>query len=342
MSQQRTDLNRRIILASRPEGIPGPEHFRRDDQPPGTPAEGEFLVRNLYLSIDPAQRGWVNAAANYSEPVAIGAVMRALTVGRVERSAHPDFPEGQYLYGFFGWQDWCVATPGQVLRRVDPDIAPLSTAVGVLGLTGVTAWLALSELGQPRAGETVLVSTAAGAVGSIVGQIARHAGCRSIGLTGSDDKVAACMARYGYDSAINYRDCPDLAAAIGRTGADGIDVYFDNTGGGISDAVVGHMNNRGRIVQCGTAAFANWDPPPQGPRRERLVLVKRLRWSGFIIFDWMDSFDEAVRGLSGMLDAGTLVYDEDMETDIDAAPAALAALYRGENRGKKLIRLAAE
>ena len=333
-------LNRRMVLAERPVGVPEPRHFRRDDEPVAALRDQEFLVRNLFLSIDPAQRGWVQAGANYSKPVPIGGVMRSLAVGIVESSRHPDMAIGEHLYGWFGWQDYCVATDASVLRRVDPRQGPVSAAAGVLGLTGITAYLALTELGRPAAGETVFVSTAAGAVGSIVGQIARRLRCRAIGLTGSDDKVEQCINEFGYDGAVNYRTGPDehtLRSICPR----GVDVFFDNTSGVIADAVFPLMNDRGRIVQCGTVAEPVWNPTPVGPRRDREILVKRLRHEGFIIFDHVSRFSEVAARLAEWVREGSLVYREDIEAGLDRAPIALAELYRGGNAGKKIIKLEA-
>lgn len=336
MSAHRT--NRRLVLAERPVGIPEPRHFRRDDQPLAALADGQFLVRNLFLSVDPAQRGWVNASANYSDPVPIGGVMRSLAVGVIEESRNPSVRVGEHYYGWFGWQDYCVATDAQLLAKFDPAHGPASSATGIFGITGVTAYLALTEIGRPQAGETVLVSTAAGAVGSIVGQIARRLGCHVVGLTGSDDKVQRCVAEFGYQAAWNYRKGlarEQLQALCPR----GIDVYFDNTSGEISDAVWPLLNARARIVQCGTAAIASWDPPPQGPRHDREILTKRLTQQGFIIFDHVARFPQVVAQLAEWVKQGTLVYREDIVEGLDAAPAALAELYRGENRGKKVIRI---
>ena len=248
-------LNRRIVLARRPDGAPGPEHFRRDDQPPGALADGQFLVRNQLLSIDPAQRGWLSAVAGYAEPVAPGEVMRSLAVGTVVASRTGEYPLDTCLYGWFGWQDYCVADASRVLARVDPARGPLSTALGIYGITGLTAHLALHELGRPQAGETVLVSTAAGAVGSIVGQLARRGGCRVVGITGSDDKVAQCVADFGYHAALSYRPALDTGR-LRELCPQGVDVFFANTSGAIADAVWPLMNQRGRVVQCGTAAVA--------------------------------------------------------------------------------------
>ena len=333
-----TTINRRLVLCERPVGIPAPRHFRRDDQPVESPGDGQFLVRNRYLSVDPAQRGWVNASANYSEPVPIGGVMRALAVGTVERSNHPRIAVGEHYYGWFGWQDYCVAGESQLLMKFDPQLGPLSAAVGIFGITGITAYLALQEVGRPKPGDTVLVSTAAGAVGSIVGQIARRLGCQVVGLTGAADKVARCTGEFGYHAAHNYRDGLDLQR-LRALCPRGVDVFFDNTSGEIADAVWPLLNPRARIVQCGTAAIASWDPPPQGPRRDREILVKRLLQQGFIIFDHVARFPEVAAQLSRWVKEGSLTYREDVVEGIDAAPAALEGLYRGDNRGKKVIRL---
>jgi NADPH-dependent curcumin reductase len=333
-----SDLNRRIILAKRPVGVPSPEHFARGDQPIEAPAAGQFLLRNLFLSIDPAQRGWVNADSNYSQPVAIGAVMRSLAVGVVEASRHPNVAVGEHLYGWFGWQDFCIATEQQILRRVDPRQAPLTAAVGVLGITGLTAYLALNRIGAPKPRETVVVTTAAGGVGSIVGQIARRLGCRVVGVTGSDEKAALCTREFGYHAALNYK--AGLTPAVLRAQCPaGVDVFFDNTSGAIADTVVSIMNPHGRIVQCGTAAIAIWDPPPAAPRRDREVLTKRLRQEGFIIFDHVAEFPAVADTLAGWIRDGSLIHREDIEQGLDWAPAALAALYEGTNRGKKIIQL---
>ena len=334
-------INRRLVLAARPAGVPGAEHFRRDDQPVQEPGEGQFLVRNMFLSVDPAQRGWVNADSNYSDPVPIGAVMRSLAVGVVESSRHPAFSQGESLYGWFGWQDFCVATDKEVLRRVDPNQASVTAALGVLGITGLTAYLALTDVGRPKEDETIVVSTAAGAVGSIVGQLARRLGCRVVGLVGSDAKAVLCKAKFGYHEAINY-NAADHNSALQAACPDGVDIYFDNTSGSLADAVVPLMNIRGRIIQCGTAAVPVWSPPPAAPRRDREILVKRLRHEGFIIFDHIEKFPAVSDTLATWVKEGALVYREDIEQGLDQAPNALAGLYRGENRGKKIIRLEPE
>ncbi len=333
-----SNINRRIVLVRRPDGSPTPQDFTRDEQPIGTPLDGEFLVRNLYLSVDPAQRGWIGTSANYSDPVPIGGVMRSLAVGVVERSRNSQIAEGAHLYGWFGWQHYCIADESKVVAKVDPSLGPVSAALGIYGITGITAYLALTDIGQPKSGETVLVSTAAGAVGSVVGQIARNLDCYVVGLTGSDEKVATCISDYGFHAALNYRTAigpAQIAAVCPR----GVDVFFDNTSGAIADVVWPFMNVRGRIVQCGTAAVASWDPPPMAPRRERYVVTKRLRHEGFIVFDHVARFPAAIQRLSEWVKSGKLVYAEDFADGLDRAPEALAQIFRGENRGKKIIRL---
>lgn len=328
--------NREVLLTVRPTGIPQPEHFRIVETDRPEPQHGEFLVRNIYLSVDPAQRGWASNEANYSAPVALGDPMRALAVSVVVRSNCEGLREGDFLYGWFGWQDYCVADGSKIVRRVNPAIAPLSTHAGLLGINGLTAFLALQRIGRPRAGETVLVSTAAGAVGSIVGQIAKLKGCRAIGLTGSNEKVDLCVAEYGYDAAVNYKTA-DVATALEELVPEGVDVYFDNVGGSILDIVVRHMHIGGRVVQCGTASIAAWDPPPVGLRNEREVLSRRLTWGGFVIFDHGAEFDSTADELARWYSQGHVKLREDIEVGIEGAPYAIQSLYAGENNGKKLL-----
>ncbi len=329
--------NRQITLKSRPIGIPQPEHFELRITPVPELNDGEFLVENHYLSVDPAQRGYVNDENNYAPPVPIGAVMRAMAVGRVIASKHADFAEGIYLYGWFGWQDYCAATPASVLRRVDPMQAPLSTGAGLLGINGLTAYLALHDIGAPKPGETVLVTAAAGAVGSIVGQLARQAGARAVAVVGSDDKGRQAIADYGYAAFINYKQ--PLEPQLKDSCPNGVNVFFDNTAGEIADTVIRHMAWFGRVIQCGTMSIASWVPNPTGPRIEREILTRRLRLEGFVIFDHIERYDDTAAKLAAMLNNGSLRYAEDISSDIAAAPQALVDVYSGRNTGKKLIKL---
>lgn len=333
--------NRQVRLKSRPSGIPQAEHFEIVEAPVPEPADGQVIVRNIYLSVEPAMRGWVSAVANYSEPVALGAVMRSLAVGRVEESRHPDFHPGDYVTGMFGWQDYAAMEGNAIQRKVVRTDLPISTSLGVLGLNGMTAYFALLEIGQPNPGETVVVSTAAGAVGSCVGQIAKIKGCRSVGIAGGPDKVRMCREEFRYDAAVDYK-AEDFETRLAAACPGGVDVYFDNTAGRIGDSVMHHINVGARVVICGTASVASWDPIPQGPRVERHLLVKRARMQGFLVFDYAQRFPEALQDLEGWVRAGQIHFREDILDGIDKAPGSIASLYRGENLGKRLIRIAPE
>lgn len=327
--------NRQVLLSRRPAGVPQSGDFSLATSDLTAPGKGQFLVRNIYLSVDPAQRGWASAEANYSGAVALGGPMRALAVGVVVESRDPEVEEGEFLYGWFGWQNYALAAAGDIILRARQDL-PLTAFASLLGINGVTAYLALTRLGRPEGGETVLVTTAAGSVGSFVGQIGRSLGCRMIGITGSDPKVERCVADYGYDTALNYKT-DDLGARLPEVSPAGYDVLFDNTGGTILDTALRRMAVGGRVVQCGTASVASWNPAPVGPRNEREILTRRLIWSGFVIFDHLDRYAQAADTLAGMWTSGTVRYDIDLDQGIDAAPGAIAALYNGENSGKKLI-----
>jgi len=330
--------HRKVVLKSRPVGIPQAGHFELVSAPLRDLAGGELLVRNEFLSVDPAMRGWVNAVANYSRPVGIGEVMRSFAAGTVVASRHPAYREGDRVMGMLGWQDYAISDGSVIRRKVGEDDLPLSLSVGVLGLNGVTAYFALTEIGLPRPGDTVVVSTAAGAVGSAVGQIAKIMGCRTVGIAGGATKVALCVEEFGYDAAIDYRSpsfARDLASACGR----GIDVYFDNTSGAISDAALTLLAKRARIVICGTASVASWDPWPQGPRVERHLLNKAARMEGFLVFDYEHRSQEAVDRLASWIRSGKLRYREEILEGLAQAPGAIAGLYRGENLGKRVIRV---
>ncbi len=330
--------NRKVVLISRPRGIAQAENFAIEEAPVLPPSSGQILVRNSFVSVEPAMRGWIADRGNYSAAVEIGSTMRALGVGEIVESRHPDFRPGGIVTGWFGWQTYATVDADAVVRRVVETDLPHSLALGVLGINGVSALVGLTLIGDPKAGETVLVSTAAGALGSAVGQIARLMGCRAVGVAGGSDKVAQCADVFGYDAAIDYKS-PGLEAALDAACPNGVDVYFDNTAGAISDAVYPRLAVRARVVVCGTASVSSWDPWPIGPRIERHLLVKRARVQGFVIFDHMDRYEASVATLAEWVRAGRLRYLEDILEGIEACPDALAGLYRGENRGKRLIRL---
>lgn len=324
--------NRQIVLAARPAGIPRPADFALQRSEIGKPEAGQFLVRNLYLSADPVQRGW---AANPAL-TPLGAPMRALAVGVVLESLDAAVKAGDIVYGFFGWQDYAVAGKADLLSHIATPRAPVSAYAGVLGMPGVTAWLALHDLALPKPADAILVSTAAGAVGSVVGQIARKCGAHVVGLTGSDEKVAHCTGRFGYHLAFNYKTA-DLAATLAAARPSGFNIYFDNTGGFILDTAIRAMAKYGRIIQCGTAATASWNPPPQGLRNEREILTRVLTWSGFFIFDHVARFGEAIDRLTDLMVDGGLDHDQDIDHGLDQAAGALETMFAGKNTGKKLI-----
>jgi NADPH-dependent curcumin reductase CurA len=240
--------------------------------------------------------------------------------------------------GMFGWQEYAVVWPAAVSRKIKEVDLPLSLSLGVAGINGVTAYFGLLDIGQPRPGDTVVVSTAAGAVGSAVGQITKIAGCRTVGIAGGPAKVAQCLELFGYDAAIDYRS-EDFTSALAACCPNGVNVYFDNTGGAISDTVLRHLAVGARVAICGTASVSNWDPWPNGPRAERQLLVKRARMQGFVIFDYASRFEEALARLTQWIRDGRLRYSEDVLEGIEQAPGAIAGLYRGENTGKRLIRI---
>lgn len=330
--------NLQVILKSRPSGIAQAENFDIVEAGVAPPAEGQLLVRNQFLSVEPAMRGWIADQGNYSSPVPVGAVMRALCVGEVVESRLPGYVPGDKVVGWFGWQEYATVGEDAIVRKICEQDLPITLSLGLLGINGITALLALTKIGDPQPGDTVLVSTAAGAVGSAVGQIAKIMGCRTVGIAGGPVKAALCTEEFGYAAAIDYQ-ADNLDAAIAAACPQGVNVYFDNTAGRISDAVYRHLAMNARVVICGTASISNWDDWPTGPRVERHLLVKRARMQGFVIFDHADEYESAIAKLANWVRAGRLSYREDILDGIGACPDALAGLYRGENLGKRLIRL---
>src|SRR5262245_49837179 len=331
-------VSRQVRLKSRPTGIPQADNFEIVTVPVPEIADRQFLVRNEYLSVEPAMRGWVSAVANYSTPVGIGEVMRSFSAGTIVASRHPDYREGDAVMGMLGWQDYAVSNGSMITRKVKERDLPLSLSLGVLGLNGVTAYFGLLDIGQPRPGDTVVVSTAAGAVGSAAGQIAKLTGCRTVGVTGGPAKCELCREEFGYDEAIDYK-AGTVSEALAKACPRGVDVYFDNTAGPVSDAVLPQLAMGARVVICGTASVSSWDPPPTGPRVERHLLVKRARMAGLLIFDYQHRYEEAVARLADWVRDGRLHYREDIIDGMENCPGSIAGLYRGENLGKRLIRL---
>ncbi len=332
-------INRQVRLRSRPLAIPQAEHFEIVQTPVPVLDEGQVLVRNVFLSVEPAMRGWLSAVGNYSEPVPIGAVMRSFAAGRVQASRDSAVPVGAWVTGMFGWQDYAVVRAGEIQRQIGERDLPLSAALGVMGINGVTAHYGLLQLGRPQKGETVVVSTAAGAVGSCVGQIAKLQGCRTVGITGGETKRRMCLDAFGFDAAVDYK-AADFEQQLAAACAGGVDIYYDNTSGPISDAVLTHLNRGARVIICGTASVSSWDPIPSGPRVERHLLIKRASMQGFVIFDHPEHYAAAYQDLAQWIRTGQLRYLEDILLGIEHAPDAIAGLYRGDNLGKRLIRIA--
>lgn len=330
-------LNRQVRVVARAADIPHAGNFEIVEScSPVTPLDG-VVVKVLLTSVDPAMRGWLSNENNYMT-VRTGDVMRALGVGEIIASNHPDWVVGDHVYGWFGWQQYAAVMPDDLLWKVDLATAPAGAWLGILGLNGLAAWVGLKHLARAKAGETVIVTTAAGAVGGAVGQLAKAWGLTAVGLTGDDDKVKLGLEEFGYYAMINYRTAGDLSAAVAESCADGINIFFDNTGGRIADAIFPYLAQNARVIQCGTAATQSWIPHPDGPRREREMLVKRLSWHGLVVFDHTESFPKAFADLKALYRSGKLQSREHILGSLDDAPGAIAMLYRGENKGRLLIR----
>ncbi|HXF41248.1 MAG TPA: NADP-dependent oxidoreductase [Blastocatellia bacterium] len=332
--------NKQIVLAARPVGFPKDSDFKLVESPIPNAGGGQILVQAIFVSVDPYMRGRMNDVKSYAPPVAIGGVMGGGAVGRVIQSNNHAFNEGDIVEGMFAWQEYAVSN-GQGVRKIDPSLAPISTALGILGMPGLTAYFGLLEIGKPRPGETVVVSGAAGAVGSIVGQIAKIKGCRAVGIAGADDKVAYLTGELGFDAAFNYKTVDDYYAKLKELCPNGIDVYFDNVGGAITDAVFGLINTKARISICGQISQYNLEKPEIGPRLiVTSLLVKQARAEGFLVFQFADRYPEALPQMAQWLNEGKLKYAEDIEEGIENTPRAFMAMLRGGNTGKQLVKVA--
>ena len=329
--------NRQFRLAARPVGIPKRTDWELTNEAVPEPGDGEVLVELLYLSLDPAMRGWMNEARSYAPPVKIGEVMRALGAGRVAASRHPGFSAGDYVTGTLGIQEYaCVA--GRELTKVDASKVPLTAYLGALGMTGLTAYFGLLEVGAARAGETVVVSGAAGAVGTIVGQIAKIGGCRVIGIAGGAEKCRYIVEELKFDAAIDYKSA-NVAKALREHAPHGIDVYFDNVGGEILDAALANLARHARVVICGAISQYNSTTGMRGPSNYMSLLVTRSRMQGFLVFDYADRYGDAVRTLAGWMGEGRLVSREDVVTGFVTFPEALLKLFSGDNTGKLVLQV---
>ena len=334
-------MNRQILLATRPEGLPKQSDFRLVEQPIPAPAEGQFLVKTNYLSVDPYMRGRISEAKSYAEPVGIGEVMVGGTVGTVAESRHPRYRPGDVVVGYWGWQEYAISD-GQGIERFDASLARTSTALGVLGMPGMTAYFGLLEIGKPRPDETVFVSGAAGAVGSLVGQIAKIKGCRVIGSAGSQGKADYLTSELGFDAAFNYKEMKDYVAKLQEVCPDGIDVYFDNVGGALTDAAFTQINVGARIVVCGQIDQYNATRPPRGPRLLWHLIVKQARAEGFLVFKFANRFREGQEQMARWIKEGRVKYRESIVDGLENTPQAFIGLFHGDNFGKQLVRVATE
>jgi NADPH-dependent curcumin reductase CurA len=329
-------VGREIRLVARPQGFVGEDLFEVAETPIPDPAEGQVLIRNAYFSVDPYMRPRMNDVRSYVAPFTLGEAMTGGAVGQIAASRNSRYAEGEWVLHQLGWREWALSD-GAALRRLDPSAAPVSTALGVLGMPGFTAWYGLFVLGEPKEGETVFVSGAAGAVGSAAGQMARIAGCRVVGSAGSPEKLA-WLRELGFDHVFDYRE-QHPHAALAVLAPEGIDVYFDNVGGEHLEAAIGALRVYGRIVACGSISRYNDAAPSPGPRNMFMVVTKRLRMQGYIISDHFDRFGEFAGQAAEWVRDGRLRYRETIVEGIENAPRAFLGLFHGENIGKMLVKV---
>jgi len=334
-----TIKNQQIVLASRPAGKPVPENFRLIDAELPDLRDGEVLIRTLYISVDPYMRGRMSDRRSYVPPFVLDQVITGGVLGEVIESRANEFRPGDIVTGMLGWQLFSIAKPGE-LRKIDPALAPITTALGILGITGLTAYFGLVEIGKPAVHETVVVSGAAGAVGMTVCQLAKIKGCRVVGIAGSDEKNRYLTNELGVDATINYKTAADIRRALSEVLTNGVDVYFDNVGGEVSDAVLPFINERARIPICGQISLYNLEQPDVGPRVQPYLLIKRGLMQGFIITDFAPRFSEGIRELHTLMAQGRLKYAENIVDGFENTPRAFLGLFSGENLGKQLVKVA--
>lgn len=334
-----SEINRQWLLAKRPIGMVSEANFEYRESAVPQPAEGEVLVRNLYLSFDPAMRGWMEDRESYLPPIAIGDPMRAGCIGQVVESKHSEFKAGELVQGMFGWQDYAIASPTGAFppSRVPAGIPP-TLPLGPMGITGFTAYFGLLDLGEPKAGQTVVVSGAAGATGSVAAQIARIKGCRVIGIAGGPEKCQWLLDKARIDAAIDYKS-EDVDERLRELCPDGIHVYFDNVGGPILEIVIGQIAQNARIVLCGGISGYNDEKPSPGPNNIMNLIIQRGRMEGFIVLDYLQRAGEAIADLSQWILGGEIAYEEDVQEGLENAPQTLLRLFEGKNLGKQLLKI---
>jgi NADPH-dependent curcumin reductase CurA len=336
-----SEINHQVRLAARPSGLPKSSDWDMVEEPLPSPGAGEFVVAISHVSLDPAMRGWMNAGASYIEPVEIGDVMRAGAVGRVIASEHPGFPVDEYVYSAFGVQEYALSDGAGVVK-VDPTLAPLPCYLGTLGMTGMTAYFGLFDVAKLQGGDTVVVSGAAGAVGSAAGQIAKIKGCRVVGIAGGEEKCRWLVEELGFDAAIDYKS-EDLRRALREAAPQGVDVYFDNVGGEILDAVLTRLARGARIVICGAVSQYNATEGVRGPANYLSLLVARASMIGMVVFDYAPRFGQAAAEIAGWMQDGRLISREDIvDGGVSAFPETLLKLFSGENVGKLVLHVGSD
>lgn len=336
---QRPTVNRQFILVARPVGLPKESDFELVELPLSSLTDGQILLRTHFLSVDPYMRSRISGIRTYADPVNIGQRMVGGTVGEVIESKNPKFQVGEFYEGYWGWQEYFIST-GDRLRKLDPSSAPISTALGVLGMPGMTAYFGLLDICNPQPGETVLVSGAAGAVGSLVGQIAKIVGCRAVGIAGSDEKIAWLVNELGFDAAFNYKTTENYVEALKTVCPIGVDCYFDNVGGTITDAVFPVLNSKSRIAVCGQIAQYNALKPEPGLRNFIYLLTKQARAEGFLVYQFADRYPEGIAQMAKWIAEGKLKHREQIVEGFEKAPGALIGLFHGDNTGKMLVHVA--
>ncbi len=331
-------MNKVILLAKRPVGLPTLNDFKFIEEEMPTAKDGEILLKTTYVSVDPYLRGRMSDAKSYVTPFELNKPLQSGTIAEVIESKNADFQKGDFVSGGLDWKEYQTSN-GKELIKVDAKAANLSAYLGALGMTGMTAYLGLTNIGNPKAGETLVVSGAAGAVGSMVGQIGKTFGCKVIGIAGSDEKASLLKSKFGFDGAINYKTTPDMKAAIKKLAPNGVDVYFDNVGGDISDAVLAHINKFGRVVVCGAISLYNETEVPMGPRVQPILIKNSVLMQGFIISNYAKQFPEAIKQLTNWLKEGKLTYSETIIEGFDHIPQAFLDLFSGKNEGKMVVKI---
>ena len=331
-------INTKIVLKKRPNPSVTEDLFELKTEELKELKDGEFLINVEYVSIDPAMRGWISDVGNYSEPVAIDGTMRSLGVGKIISSKDKDFNENEYVVGWLGWQKYAVVSKSAIQIKINPNEVPLSANLGALGLNGITAFAGLVDICKPKTNETIVVTTAAGSVGSAVGQIAKIYGCNIIGFTSSDEKAEICKKEFGYDEVINYKKADNLSSCLNQIAPNGVDCFFDNVGGEQFDAVMENLNINARVVICGTIGMPSY-PIPNGPRINRTLLVKRAKIEGLLVLDYFDRYQEIYDQLAQWFKDGKLKNKEDISDGLLTAPASLVKILNGLNLGKQLVKI---